>query len=79
MGRLILLNMPIGDLADLSARVIEGLGVGKHFAVEDTRTFRETLAKLGIPGDKHVLSMHDHSSEAKWGRLLEIVEQGEDL
>ena len=78
-SRLILLNMPIGDLADMSTRVLEGLKVGKHFAVEDTRTFRETLSRLGIAGDKHILSMHDHSSEAKWGRLLEIVENGEDL
>lgn len=79
LGRLILLNMPIGDLSDLSARVVEALRVGEHFAVEDTRTFRETLARLGIPQEKHVLSLHDHSSEAKWARLLETVEQGGDL
>lgn len=79
MGKLILLNMPIGDMSDLTPRVLEALKVGHHFAVEDTRTFRETLAKLGLPGDKHILSLHDHSSEAKWGRLLEIVENNEDL
>lgn len=79
MAKLILLNMPIGDMADLSARVIEGLKVGEHFAVEDTRTFRETLLKLGISTEKHILSFHDHSSEAKWERLLEIIENGNDL
>lgn len=79
MAKLILLNMPIGDMADLSTRVIEGLKIGKHFAVEDTRTFRETLIKLGISTEKHILSFHDHSSEAKWERLLEIIGNGDDL
>lgn len=79
MARLILLNMPIGDLADMSTRVLEALKLGQHFAVEDTRTFRETLARLQLSQEKHVLSLHDHSSEAKWGRLLEIVENGDDL
>lgn len=80
MARLILLNMPIGQIADMTARVRQALETGVHFAVEDSRTFREFLGKAGISSEgKHVLSLHDHSSEAKWERLLEIVWSGQDL
>lgn len=80
MARLVLLNMPIGDLADMSTRVKEALAIGEHFAVEDTRAFRETLGLLGISSEgKRIQSLHDHSSEAKWARLLEIIEAGSDL
>jgi 16S rRNA (cytidine1402-2'-O)-methyltransferase len=80
MARLVLLNMPIGDLADMSTRVKNALVTGEHFAVEDTRAFRETLGALGISSEgKRIQSLHDHSSEAKWGRLLEVVEAGNDL
>ncbi|MBY0517011.1 MAG: hypothetical protein K2P81_08895, partial [Bacteriovoracaceae bacterium] len=80
MARLILLNMPIGHVSDMSARVREALEVGIYFAVEDTRTFREYLNKMQIPtAGKHILSLHDQSSEAKYERLLEVVWQGNDL
>jgi len=80
MARLILLNTPIGDMADMSARVLTALTEGQVFAVEDTRTFRELLARVGVAlGEKRLLSLHDHSSEAKWGRLLDVIDGGEDL
>jgi 16S rRNA (cytidine1402-2'-O)-methyltransferase len=80
MARLVLLNMPIGDLADMSARVRDALAAGVHFAVEDTRAFRDTLSALGISLEgKRIQSLHDHSSEAKWARLLEVVDAGSDL
>ncbi len=80
MPRLILLNTPIGDLADMSGRVLAALREGTHFAVEDTRSFRELLARVGVSGEgKRVLSLHDHSSEAKWERLLDLIREGHDL
>lgn len=80
MARLILLNMPIGHMADMTARVRDALETGMYFAVEDTRSFRETLHKLGINSQaKHILSLHDQSSDAKFERLLEVVWQGHDL
>lgn len=80
MARLILLTTPIGNLADITYRVKEALELGVHFAVEDSRSFREMLTRLGLESSgKHVLSLHDQSSEAKWDRLLEIIYQGHDL
>ncbi|MCE3014178.1 MAG: SAM-dependent methyltransferase [Proteobacteria bacterium] len=80
MARLILLTTPIGNMADLTARVKEALQVGVHFAVEDSRTFREMLHKLGIDTQsKHILSLHDQSSQAKWDRLIDVIHQGQDL
>jgi 16S rRNA (cytidine1402-2'-O)-methyltransferase len=80
MARLILLNMPIGNLSDMTVRVKDALETGTYFAVEDSRSFREFLTRLGISTEgKRVLSLHDQSSEAKFERLLEVVWQGNDL
>lgn len=80
MARLILLNMPIGNMADMTARVKDALENGSYFAVEDTRSFREFLHRHGINSqNKHLLSLHDQSSDAKFERLLEVVWQGHDL
>lgn len=80
MARLILLNTPIGDLSDITVRVRDAFQTGVHFAVEDTRSFRDLLTRLGVDASsKHVMSLHDQSSEAKFERLLEIVWQGHDL
>lgn len=80
MARLILLTTPIGNMADLTDRVKKALHVGIHFAVEDSRTFREMLHKLAIDThSKHILSLHDHSTQAKWERLIDVIHQGHDL
>jgi 16S rRNA (cytidine1402-2'-O)-methyltransferase len=80
MSKLILLTTPIGDMADLTYRVKMALTEGEYFAVEDSRSFRDLLTKLGIPTQsKHILSLHDQSSEAKWLRLLDVIHQGHTL
>ncbi len=80
MARLILLTTPIGNMADLTTRVKDALHAGVHFAVEDSRSFREMLHKLGIETQtKHILSLHDQSSQAKWDRLIDVIHQGHDL
>lgn len=80
MASLILLTTPIGNMADLTDRVKESLQRGVHFAVEDSRTFREMLHKLSIDThSKHILSLHDHSSQAKCERLIDVIHQGHDL
>ena len=48
VGKIILLNTPIGNLGDLTPRVLTALTEGETFAVEDTRVFRELLNHLGI-------------------------------
>jgi 16S rRNA (cytidine1402-2'-O)-methyltransferase len=72
VGKIILLNTPIGNLGDLTPRVLEALKTGENFAVEDTRVFKELLNHLGIGlAGKQIVSLHDQSSEKEVERLLE--------
>lgn len=79
MGKIILLNTPIGNLGDVTKRVEEALNTGTLFAVEDTRVFRDLLNHLGIPlAGKKVMSLNDHSSEYEIEKFLDMAER-EDL
>lgn len=78
MGKIILLNTPIGNLGDLTPRVLEALKVGETFAVEDTRVFRELLNHVGISlNGKRILSLHDQSEDSQVGKLLEYINAGD--
>ncbi len=79
MGKIILLNTPIGNLGDLTPRVLNSLKVGVTFAVEDTRVFKELLNILEISlHGKRIFSLHDQSEESSLNKLIEIA-QSEDL
>ena len=78
MGKIILLNTPIGNLGDLTPRVLEALTHGETFAVEDTRVFRELLNHLGISvSGKRIHSLHDQSENSQVEKLLELVGAGD--
>ncbi len=78
MGKIILLNTPIGNLGDLTPRVLEALTTGSLFAVEDTRVFKDLLGHLGIGvSGKKILSLHDQSEPGQVGRLLELAESSD--
>lgn len=75
MGKIILLNTPIGNLGDITPRVSEALSAGSTFAVEDTRVFKDLLSHLGISlQGKRIMSLHDQSGEGQVEKLLEIAE-----
>lgn len=79
VGKIILLNTPIGNLGDISKRVEEAFRSGTVFAVEDTRVFKDLLNHLGISlAGKRVFSLHDQSEDGQVGKLLELA-RGEDL
>lgn len=74
MGKIILLNTPIGNLGDLTPRVLEALKEGEHFAVEDTRVFMDLLGHLGIAiTGKRIFSLHDQSEDSQVSRCLEVA------
>jgi 16S rRNA (cytidine1402-2'-O)-methyltransferase len=78
VGKIILLNTPIGNLGDLTPRVLEALTKGETFAVEDTRVFRELLNHLGISvSGKRIHSLHDQSENSQVDKLLELVGTGD--
>ncbi len=74
MGKIILLNTPIGNLGDLTPRVLAALREGENFAVEDTRSFKDLLnhMEISVQG-KRIFSLHDQSSEYEVEKLLEIA------
>lgn len=73
MGKIILLNTPIGNLGDLTPRVLEALKNGETFAVEDTRVFKDLLGLLGIPlQGKRIFSLHDQSGQGEVEKLVEL-------
>lgn len=79
MGKIILLNTPIGNLGDITPRVSEALKTGTTFAVEDTRVFKDLLNHLGISvSGKRIYSLHDQSENFQVTKLLELAE-GDDL
>jgi 16S rRNA (cytidine1402-2'-O)-methyltransferase len=78
VGKIILLNTPIGNLGDLTPRVLEALTKGEVFAVEDTRVFRELLNHVGISvSGKRIFSLHDQSEQSQVGKLLEFLNAGD--
>lgn len=80
VGKIILLNTPIGNLGDLTPRVHDALKTGEFFAAEDTRVLKELLNHLGISVQgKRIFALHDHSSEGEVRRLLEKLPSGETL
>lgn len=79
MGKIILLNTPIGNLGDLTPRVLEALKTGTVFAVEDTRSFKDLLSHLGISCEgKKILSLHDQSEDSQIEKFIEFAKR-EDL
>jgi 16S rRNA (cytidine1402-2'-O)-methyltransferase len=78
VGKIILLNTPIGNLGDLTPRVLEALKVGETFAVEDTRVFKDLLSHLGISiQGKKIYSLHDQSESSQVPWLLELAQRGD--
>jgi 16S rRNA (cytidine1402-2'-O)-methyltransferase len=79
MGKIILLNTPIGNLGDLTPRVLEALKIGTLFAVEDTWVFKELLNHLGVSvAGKRIYSFHDQSDDGQTAKFIEMAER-EDL
>jgi 16S rRNA (cytidine1402-2'-O)-methyltransferase len=75
VGKIILLNTPIGNLSDLTPRVREALEKGETFAAEDTRVFRELLNHLGISvSGKKIVSLHDQSEDRDLNKILSLAE-----
>ncbi len=78
VGKIILLNTPIGNLSDLTPRVREALEKGETFAAEDTRVFRDLLNHLGISvSGKKIVSLHDQSEDRDLDKIISMAETGD--
>ncbi len=77
MPILYIVATPIGNLEDVSARVIKTLKGVDLILCEDTRVTRKLLDRYKI--DTPTLSYHQHSKLKKVDYILKLLDQGKDL
>ena len=75
-GTLYLVPTPIGNLGDISARMVETLEAVDFIAAEDTRVTVKLLNHLGIR--KPMVSYHRHNTASSGTAVLERLLAGED-
>jgi len=68
---------PIGNLEDVTLRVLTALSDADVVLCEDTRHTRTLLARHGI--DTRVLSYHEHNEASRTAELLPRLEAGETI
>jgi 16S rRNA (cytidine1402-2'-O)-methyltransferase len=76
-GTLFVCATPIGNLEDVSARLIRVLGEADVIAAEDTRTTRGLLTRHGIRG--RPVSYHDANERSRTPELVERLKKGESV
>jgi 16S rRNA (cytidine1402-2'-O)-methyltransferase len=76
-GRLVVCPTPIGNLEDVTLRVLAALREADVVACEDTRRTRVLLDRFGVRA--HLLSYHEHNEEARARELVERMRAGETV
>jgi 16S rRNA (cytidine1402-2'-O)-methyltransferase len=74
-GALVVCPSPIGNLADVTLRVLDELRSADVVACEDTRHSRTLLERHGIAAP--LVALHEHNERARTPSLLARVEAGE--
>ncbi|MBG6059558.1 16S rRNA (cytidine1402-2'-O)-methyltransferase [Cryobacterium sp. MP_M5] len=70
---IILAATPIGNLGDVSRRLVEALTTATVIAAEDTRVTVHLLKALGIENRPKLISLHDHNERGKAAELAELA------
>ncbi len=76
-GKLFICATPIGNLGDITFRVIETLGQVDIVVAEDTRRTRQLLTHFDIK--KKVVSFHDHNEARILPKLISELELGKKV
>lgn len=76
-GKLILCATPIGNLEDITIRVLNTLKEADYIAAEDTRHTLKLLNHYGI--NKPLISYHEHNKHRAGDRILELVAEGNNI
>jgi 16S rRNA (cytidine1402-2'-O)-methyltransferase len=77
-GRLLVCATPIGNLDDVTLRVLEALRTADTVACEDTRHTRILLDRHGIRAAR-LVSLHEHNERARAHELPARVRAGETV
>ena len=75
VGRLVVCPTPIGNLEDVTLRVLDTLRGADLIACEDTRHTKRLLDRHGIEG--RLISFHEHNEPARSGELVARMRAGE--
>ena len=73
-GRLIVCPTPIGNLEDITLRVLAALREADIVACEDTRRTRVLLDRYGVKA--HLVSYHEHNERQRAGELVSKMREG---
>jgi 16S rRNA (cytidine1402-2'-O)-methyltransferase len=73
-GRLVVCPTPIGNLEDVTLRVLAALREADIVACEDTRRTRVLLDRYGVSGT--LVSYHEHNERARANELVGKMRQG---
>jgi 16S rRNA (cytidine1402-2'-O)-methyltransferase len=73
-GRLLVCPTPIGNLQDVTLRVLDALRGADTIACEDTRHTRVLLERHGIAAP--LVSLHEHNERARAGELVARMRDG---
>jgi 16S rRNA (cytidine1402-2'-O)-methyltransferase len=74
-GRLIVCPTPIGNLEDITLRVLAALREADVVACEDTRHTRVLLDRYGVSA--HLVSYHEHNEAGRVGELVRRMRNGQ--
>jgi 16S rRNA (cytidine1402-2'-O)-methyltransferase len=73
-GRLVVCPTPIGNLEDVTLRVLSALREADVIACEDTRRTRVLLDRYGVKGQ--LVSYHEHNEQARAAELVARMGEG---
>ncbi len=76
-ARLVICPTPIGNLGDVSLRVLDALRAADVIACEDTRQTQKLLNHHGIDG--RLEPYHEHNERRRAGELVRRIERGETV
>jgi 16S rRNA (cytidine1402-2'-O)-methyltransferase len=76
-GRLVVCPTPIGNLEDITLRVLAALREADVLACEDTRRTRVLLDRYGVKAK--LVSYHEHNEDARAASLVERMREGETV
>lgn len=77
-GRLLICATPIGNLEDVTLRVLRALGEADVIACEDTRRTRVLLDRHAIHAAS-LVSLHEHNERGRAPKLADRVRTGETV
>jgi 16S rRNA (cytidine1402-2'-O)-methyltransferase len=76
---LLLAATPIGNLGEVSRRLVEAFESVPVIAAEDTRTTIQLLRGLGIGNRPRLIALHEHNERDKAAELVELAREGDLL